>query len=96
MALSHTFVIIFSTNLQVILNTKKANVIVGCIYCHPHMDLNELNDYCVNNLLGKSSKENKIAFLLGDFNIDLLEYNQDLSTYEFISSHMLILNNQQE
>ena len=26
-----------------ILNPKKANVIVGCIYCHPHANLNESN-----------------------------------------------------
>ena len=28
-----------------ILNPKKTNVIMGCIYQHPHMDLNEFNDY---------------------------------------------------
>ena len=42
-----------------ILNPKKTNVIVGCIYRHPHMDLNEFNDYYVYNLLDKLSKENK-------------------------------------
>ena len=56
-----------------ILNPKKTNVIVGCIYHHPHMDLNEFNHYYINNLLDKLSKENKSAFLLGDFNIELIE-----------------------
>ena len=55
-----------------ILNPKKTNVTVGCIYRHPHIDLNEFNDYFVNNLLGKISKENKIVVLLGDFNVELL------------------------
>ena len=32
-----------------ILNPKKTNMIVGCIYCHPHKDLKEFNDYYVNN-----------------------------------------------
>ena len=59
-----------------ILNPKKTNVSVGCIYRHPHMDLNEFNDYYINNLLDKLSKENKTVFLLGDFNIDLLNYDQ--------------------
>ena len=27
-----------------IFNPKKTNVIVGCIYRHPHMELNEFND----------------------------------------------------
>ena len=36
-----------------ILNPKKINVIVGCIYRHTHMDLNEFNDYYINSLLVK-------------------------------------------
>ena len=75
------------------LNPKKANVIMRCIYRHPHMDLNEFNDYYINNLLDKLSKENKTVFLLGDFNIDLLNYDQHSLTNEFLdslSSHMLL------
>ena len=54
------------------LNPKKTNdVIVGCIYRHTYMDFNEFNDYYVNNLLDKLSKENKTVILLGDFNIGL-------------------------
>ena len=39
------------------------------------MDLNEFDYYYINNLLDKLSKENKTVFLLGDFNIDLLNYD---------------------
>ena len=76
-----------------ILSPKKTNMIVGCIYRHPHMDLNEFNDYYINNLLDKLSKENKTVFLLGDFNIDLLNYDQHSLTNEFLdslSSHMIL------
>ena len=69
-----------------ILNKEKTNVTVGCIYRHPHMDLNGFNDYDVNNLLDKLSKENKTVFLLGDFNIDLLNYDQQSLTNEFLDS----------
>ena len=69
-----------------ILNPKKTNMIVGYIYPHPHMDLNEFNDYYVNNPLDKLSKENKIVFPLGDFNIDLLNYDQHPLTNEFLYS----------
>ena len=69
-----------------ILSPKKANVIAGCIYRHPHMDLNGFNDYYINNLLDKLSKENKTVFLLGDFNIDLLNYDQHSLTNEFLDS----------
>ena len=55
------------------------------------MDLNEFNDYY--NLLDKLSKENITVFLLSDFNIYLLNYDQHLLTNEFlesISSHTLL------
>ena len=76
-----------------ILSPKKTNVIVGCICRHPHMDLNEFNDYYIINLLDKVSKENKTVFLLGDFDIDLLNYDQHSLTNDFLdslSSHMLL------
>ena len=38
-----------------VLNPEERNVVEGCIYYHPHMDLNEFNDYCVNNLLDNLS-----------------------------------------
>ena len=68
-------------------------MIVGYIYRYPHMDLNEFNDYYVNNLLDKLSKEKDTVFLSGDFDIDLLNYDQHLPTNEFLdnfSSHMLL------
>ena len=77
-----------------ILNLKKTSVIVGCIYRLPHMDLNEFNDYYVNNLLDKLPKGNRTVFLLGDFNIDLLNYDQHSLTnecFDSLSSHMLLL-----
>ena len=43
--------------------------------------------------MDKLSKENKTVFLLGDFNIDLLNYDQHSLTNEFLdslSSHMLL------
>ena len=59
-----------------ILNRKKKNAIVGCSYCHPHIDLDEYNDHYINIVLDKLAKENKTVFLLGDFYIDLLNYDQ--------------------
>ena len=56
-----------------ITNPSKTNIIVGCIYGHPTMDLNELIYYYLNPLLEKLAKEKKLVFLLGDFNVDLLK-----------------------
>ena len=50
------------------------------------MDINEFNDDYLNELLDKLSKENKTIFLLGDFNINLLNYDIHPPTNEFLDS----------
>ena len=57
------------------------------------MDLNEINDYYLNELLHKLSSENKSVILFGDFNVDLMKYNNHHSTNEFLdslSSHLFL------
>ena len=54
---------------------KKSSIIVGTIYKRPSMDLTDFNSNYLNSLLEKRSKEQKSVFLLGDFNINLLNYN---------------------
>ena len=68
------------------MNPKKSNIIIGCIYKHPSMDLNDFNTNYLNNLLDKVSKEQKSVFLLGDFNVNLLNYNDHNPTNEFLDS----------
>ena len=67
-----------------ITNPSKTNIIVGCIYRHPTMDLNEFNCYYLNPLLEKLAKEQKPFFLLGDLNVDLLKYEQQKATNKFL------------
>ena len=67
-------------------NPKRSNIIIGYIYRHPNMDLDEFNDNCLNTLLDKISKENKSVFLLGDFNVDLLKYDKHAPTNDFLNS----------
>ena len=50
------------------------------------MDLNDFNNNYLNNLLDKVSKEQKSVFLLGDFNVNLLNYNDHNPTNEFLDS----------
>ena len=69
-----------------IINPKKSNIILGVVYRHPAMDLNEFNDKYVNKLLDNKAKENKTIFLLGDFNIDLLKYDSQTPRNEFLDS----------
>ena len=62
-----------STSIEII-NYKKLNILVGCDYRNPVMDLNEFNDYYPYELLHKLSSVNKSVILLGDFNVDLMKY----------------------
>ena len=64
---------------------KKNNLIVGRIHKHPCMDIWTFNDHYLNPLLDNLSKEaNKTIVLLGDFNIDLLNFD----TSEYVSTFL--------
>ena len=47
------------------------------------MDITDFNSNYLNNLLEKVSKEQKSVSLLGNFNINLLNYNVHNPTSEF-------------
>ena len=50
------------------------------------MDLTNFNCNYLNKLLENISKEQKSIFLLGDFNVDLLNYNEHIQTNKFLDS----------
>lgn len=59
------------------------NLIIGCIYRH-HTPINSFLDNFFNGVLEKLSKEStKICALLGDFNVNLLNYSTHNDTSEF-------------
>ena len=59
---------------------------MGVIYRHPSMDLADFNCNYLNKLFENISKEQKSMFLLGDFNVNLLNYNEHNQTNEFLDS----------
>ena len=76
---------------------KSSNIIVGCIYKHPSLQVNNFTNDILLSLLEKLSKENSNKiFLLGDFNIDLLRYETsesvnnivDTISFNFLSPHI--------
>ena len=60
-----------STFIEIV-NPRKSNIIVGIIYRHPSMTLNNFNCNYLNKLLENIPKEQKSVFLLGDFNVNLI------------------------
>ena len=63
-----------------------SSIIVEVNYRHPSMDLTEFNCNYLNKLLENISKEQKSIFLLRDFNVDLLNCNEDNQANEFLDS----------
>ena len=74
-----------STFIEIV-SLKKSNIIVGVIYRHPSMDLTDFNCNYLNQLLQNISKEQKSVFLLGDYNVNLLNYNEHNQRNEFLDS----------
>ena len=66
-----------------VINPVKSNIFIGSINRHPSMDLEDFDKSFLNKLLEKVSKEQKPVCLLGDFNVNLLNYNELCLTNEF-------------
>ena len=69
-----------STFIEVNLS-KKNNFICGCIYKHPNMPTKYLTP-----LLEKLNREDKICFLMGDFNINLMKINSESDNSQFYNT----------
>ena len=67
-----------------IIQPKGKNLIVGCIYRHPHMEITEFNEHFLTKLISNLKKEKKDVLLLGDFNIDLLKYDSQVAVASFL------------
>ena len=63
-----------STFIEII-KKKRKNLIVGCIYKHPTLNNQDFIDSYILPLLEKLSYENKQVMFMGNFNMNLLNYN---------------------
>ena len=76
-----------------ILNDKKKNEIVGCIYRHPTMEIKPFNENYFEDFITKITNEKKICYLAGDFNINLLQSETDSNIKDFfdiLTSNLLV------
>ena len=73
---------VFETIWVAIKQKKGKNILCCCAYRHPDTDVDEFKDY-LQNVFQKISKENKLIYLMGEFNFDLMNYETDTSTADF-------------
>ena len=60
-----------------------SNIIIGIVYRIPDSSINIFNDR-MTDILNTVNKENKLFYMLGDLNIDLLKYEEHRLTSSFL------------
>ena len=65
------------------INNKKESVVVGVLYRPPNSKMKEFEDE-LEKVLSKIIKENKLFYLMGDININMLKMNQVLTVDRFM------------
>ena len=69
-----------------IIYPHEKNILVGCIYRRPCMSIKEFNNSYLEVLLEKLILEKKNIILMGDYNINLLNYDCSLDTSTFLDN----------
>ncbi len=65
-------------------NSKAKNVLCCCAYRHPSTDISAFSDH-LQEKLSMIENENKLTFIMGDFNINLMNYDNHAQTNDFIN-----------
>ena len=66
---------------------KNKNVLVGVIYRPPGTDIKIFNE-CLESILTTIKSENKLSYLMGDWNINLLSIDDHDQSQEFLDLMM--------
>ena len=61
------------------------NVVIGVLYRPPNTDIVSFNDY-LGNILANVERERKICYIMGDYNINLLNHNSQPKTTSFLDT----------
>ena len=74
------------TEIIKIIKKKGKNSIVGCIYKHPQLAIDEFYNQLLSHMLDKASVENKEVYQMDDFNINRLNYESSWKTSDFLKN----------
>ena len=59
------------------------NTLLSCCYRPPNDDSENLSTFLQNSIIEKSVSENKIGYMIGDFNMNCLKYHENAKTKYF-------------
>ena len=65
-------------------NSKDKDILICCAYRHPSSEIEHFTEY-IQRTLSIPSVANKHVFILGDFNINLLNHDSHTATCDFVS-----------
>ena len=65
-------------------NKHSKNLVVGCIYRHPHNNHQNVFQY-LESCFGKLAKENNEIYICGDFNYDLIKMETEHTIQNFFN-----------
>ena len=68
-----------------VIKPRGKNIIIGVIYRPPDQNLDTFVHY-FNAIAEKISRENKLCYIMGDFNINFMNYQCNNKTGEFVDS----------
>ena len=74
----------FETVWTEVENPKDKNILICCAYRHPNSDPETFDEY-MHNILANPTITNKNVLILGDFNLNLLNYDSHTPTKNFVS-----------
>ena len=63
-----------------ILNKKQKHMIIGCVYKLSKHEVSDFPNNYITPLLDKLSNENKDIMIMGDFHVNLINYNDGKNT----------------
>lgn len=69
-----------------IINTNSTNMVVGCVYRPPSASGDIFNDTMTSLLRMLCSAKNKDIYIMGDYNFDLLKFEQNTLTGNFLQN----------
>ena len=71
--------------IELTLPKNGRKIIIGCVYCPPDTDINNFNNYMASSL-DRITKEGKMCYVLGDYNINLFKSETHSPTQDFLNN----------